>query len=306
MKVLVYGGTGSQGSAIVRTLLKQGHEARILTRTPEKAAELVALGAESAIGDMNDPASLQQASEGIDAVALTVTFIVATREQAFTYARNAIDAAKSAGVKRIVYNTSGPVLPELIGNPGYDVRHDAIQYLKDSGLEYIILQPTLYLENLLGPWTLAGLIENDILAYPIASDQPVGWLATQDLASLMVAALERPELAPAQFVISGERNVTGAELAASLSQALKRQITYQTLPLDAMAVTIERLFGPGMSESVLPGYRYLQQYPERVINWTDMRAVLDKLPVPMTSIGEWAMQFAPLLTGQPSEAPQVS
>jgi uncharacterized protein YbjT (DUF2867 family) len=305
MKVLVYGGTGSQGGAVVRTLLKQGHEAKILTRSPEKAVEMAALGAEVAIGDMNDLTNLQKASEGIDAVALTITFVVADCEQAFSYARNAIDAAKAAGVKLVVYNTSGPVLPERIGNPGYDVRHEVIHYLKGSELPYIVLQPTLYLENLLGPWTLPGLIENDRLAYPIAADQPVGWLATEDLASLMVAALERPELAPAHFVISGEKNVTGEELAAHFSQALSRQITYQPLSLEAFAVTIERLFGPGAGEGVLPGYRYLQQYPERVTNWTDMSLVLDKLPVQMTSIIEWAKQVAPLLTRQPSASTPV-
>lgn len=298
MKVLVYGGTGSQGKAIVARLLEKGHEPTILTRSAKESAAKIALG------DMNDLASLRQASEGMDAIALTITFIIADQAQGFSYARNAIDAAKDAGVRLIVYNTSGPILAEPIGNAGYDLRRQVIEYLKSSGVPYIVLQPTTYLENLLGPWTRQGIVEQDTLAYPASADRRIGWIATADLAALIVAALEHPELAPAQFVISGEENLSGTELAARFSTVLGREIRYEALPLEVFGAALDSLLGPGAGEGVLPGYRLLRDHPERVKNWTEMRPVLEKLPVQMTSVIEWVKQYAPLFTPQPAPQPE--
>lgn len=299
MKVLVYGGTGSQGNAIVARLLSQGHEPTILTRTPEKAAEWQTQGVKVAVGDMGDVASLEQASQGMDAIALTITFVLPDVETAYSYGRNAIDAAKKAGVGLIVYNTSGPVLEEPIGNTGYDVRRLVIDYLKSSGVPYIVLKPTTYMENLLGPWTRQGIIEKDVLAYPVQDHSTIGWLATADLAALIVSALEHPELSPAEFVISGEENLTGTELAARLSKGIGREIRYEMMPLEVFGATIDAMFGTGASEGVLPGYRILRDHPERVVNWTDMRPVLEKLPVQMTGVEAWAAQVAPLFASQP-------
>jgi uncharacterized protein YbjT (DUF2867 family) len=299
MKVLVYGGTGSQGNAIVARLLSQGHEPTILTRSPEKAAEWATQGVKVAVGDMGDVASLEQASQGMDAIALTITFVLPDLETAYSYGRNAIDAAKKAGVRLIVYNTSGPVLTAPIGNVGYDVRRLVIDHLKASGVDYIVVKPTTYLENLLGPWTRQGIIENDVLAYPVQENRSIGWIATADLAALTVAALEHPELAPLEVVISGEANLTGPQLAERISKGLGRTIRYEAMPLDVFGATLDSMFGHGASEGVLPGYRLLRDHPEQVTHWTDMRLVLRKLPVEMTSVEAWAEQFASLFAPQP-------
>ncbi|GAB4510903.1 MAG: SDR family oxidoreductase [Anaerolineae bacterium] len=298
MKVLVYGGTGSQGSAIVQKLLAQGHDAYVLTRQPEKAAHLAEQGAHIVQGDMADLASLRAASTGMDAIALTITFIIPDRVQAVRYGQNAIDAAKATGVKRIVYNTSGPVLAEPIGNAGYDMRPEVIAYLKASGVPYIVFAPTTYLENLLGPWTRQGIIEQNTLAYPAEAHAAIGWIATRDLAALIVAALEHPEVAPAEWAVSGVENLTGTALAARFSEGLGREIAYYPLPLDAFGAALDEMLGAGASEGVLPGYRLLRDHPEKITNWTDMRPILEKLPVQMTNVVDWVREHAFLFSAE--------
>ncbi|MBW4438451.1 MAG: NmrA family NAD(P)-binding protein [Pleurocapsa minor GSE-CHR-MK-17-07R] len=296
MKVLVYGGTGSQGGAIVAELVKSGHQPTILTRTPGKVA--AASGVHVAAGDLEDLPSLQHASQGMDAIALTISFSIPDEEAAFRQARHAIDAAAQAGVRLIVYNTSGPVLADRIGAPGYDVRPRILAHLKASGVPYIVLKPSTYLENLLGPWTLQRIVESDTLVYPVNTERRVGWMATRDLAALVVSALEHPQLAPAEFIISGHENLNGDDLADRLSKAIGRTIRYQPLALEAFGAALDGMMGPGASDIILPGYRILRDHPERVTNWTDMDAVLQKLPARLTSVEDWARMFLPLFSKQ--------
>ena len=300
MRVLVYGGTGSQGGAVVRNLLKQGHTPVVLTRSPEKVAEID--GAVAAVGDLGDTDSLKAAHENIDAVSFMVPAFLADPMQAPQYARNAIDAAKHAGVDLLVYNTSGPVIEERTGNPMYDMRLDVIDYLKNSGVPYIVIQPTVYMENLLGPWTRPSVVENDMLPYPVEENTPLGWIATDDVGKLIVAALERPELAGQRIIVSGIENVTGPELAQRFSLGLGRDITYYSQPLEEFGAALDEAFGPGAGEGGIQGYKFQRENADKLVMWTDMQPVLAKLPVQMTSIEDWVRQHAPAFSkeAQPS------
>ena len=72
MRVLVYCANGLQGQAIVRQLLKSGHQVRALVRDRKRAALLAAAGAEivTAEFDSDDLADLERAHEAIDYVVL--------------------------------------------------------------------------------------------------------------------------------------------------------------------------------------------------------------------------------------------
>ncbi|GAB4520792.1 MAG: hypothetical protein OHK0046_31480 [Anaerolineae bacterium] len=288
MKVLVYGGTGSQGSAVVRKLLERGHEAYILTRDPQKARAMVEQGAQTVVGDMADKNSLIEASRGMDGIALMVPAFLPDPTQAPVYAHNAIDAAKEAGVKLLVYNTSGTVINQTTHNPMYDMRLMLIDYLAKSGVPYITIEPTAYMENLLGPWTRPGIIAKDELAYPVEEDTPLGWIATEDVGALIVAALERPELANRRIGVSGVENLTGPELAQRFTEGLGREITYRAMPLEEFGAALDAMFGPGAGEGGVQGYRFQRENKDLLTMWWEMASVLEMLPVRMTSVAEWA------------------
>lgn len=68
--VLVTGATGQQGGALARLLLAQGRHVRALTRKVDSpaASDLRSRGAELAVADFDDRASLERAMDGVDAV----------------------------------------------------------------------------------------------------------------------------------------------------------------------------------------------------------------------------------------------
>jgi uncharacterized protein YbjT (DUF2867 family) len=223
--------------------------------------------------------------------------------QAPVFAQNAIKAAADAG-KFIVYNTSGPVIRERTGNPGYDIRLDIIDMLKNSGAKYVIIQPTAYMENLLGPWTRPNIVESDTLTYPVADFIPLGWIATADVGAFIVAALERPELSGEWFIVSGQENLTGPQLAERFSQGLGRPIQYRELSLDDFGAALDAAFGPGAGEGGKQGYKFQRENAEKITMWTDMQPVVAKLPITMTSAADFAAQFRMAFSKAPEGAPQ--
>jgi uncharacterized protein YbjT (DUF2867 family) len=296
LKVLVYGATGSQANPVVWKLLERGHQPFVLTRHPERAEQMRAAGAQIVAGDMGDIESLRRASQGMDAVSLLIPFFLRNPFDAATYGHNAIQAAKEADVKLIVWNTSGPTPPTRSGNPSVDVRLDIADELDQSGVPYIIIEPTGYMENFLGPWTAPAVVAGDRLPYPNPTDTRVGWIASDDVGALVAAALERPELANAMFRVSGLENVNGTELAECFSRGLGRTITYVPMEPEEFGAVLDQVFGPGAGKAAAEEYRKARGNPNPPSMYFDMQPVLQKLPVRMTSIEEWVAQHAGAFT----------
>ena len=77
LSVLVMGATGNQGGAVIRQLLKKGHQVRTITRNPdsEKAKQLSKQGVEVLKGDFTDSTSLVQAARGVDTLFAITTLM---------------------------------------------------------------------------------------------------------------------------------------------------------------------------------------------------------------------------------------
>ncbi|ADB36147.1 SDR family oxidoreductase [Spirosoma linguale] len=289
LHVLVYGATGSQASPVVWKLLEKGHRPYVFTRHPEKASAMQAAGAVVVEGDMTDAARLREASKGMDAVALLVPFF---NSDPGTTGRNAIDAAKDAGVPLLVYNTSGLTPPAKTGNPTIDIRIDLTNYLQASGIPAIILQPTVYMENWFGPYTAPYVAGQNQVAYPNPPDMRVGWIASEDVGAFVAEAIERPELAGSSFVLSGPENLTGIALADQFSLGLGRPVRYYAMPPQEFGDILGGIFGPEGGAAVASEYQKLWDNPTRPVMYADMEPVLATLPVRLTTVREWVAKHA--------------
>lgn len=280
--VLVYGATGTQGSPVAEQLLTAGRRVRVLTRDRNRAAVLADRGAEVAVGDLGDPESLEAVHRGVDRVVLhlPLQYDFGLHE---TYGRNAIDAARAADVAMLVFNTSAHVLPDTEVTV-YRVRQLVVDYLRASGVPSVVLQPTFYMDNLLGPWIKPGIVNEGMLAFPLPADFPMSWISSQEAGAYAVAALERADLAGSTFDIGGPEGLTGDAMAACFTAALGRPVTYVGIAPDVYEQALVPLFGPAVAFEVAQQVRCIVSRGDGTV---DMSAPRDRLGVEPLPLAEW-------------------
>lgn len=149
--ILVSGGTGFVGSAIVKELLRRGEQVAVLGRDEDKIRKRLGTSVEARAGDVRDPASLTAAMRDVDIVINAVQFPgspIENRRKGWTFeeidlkgTRHQIDAAKAAGVRRFVY-VSGVGAAKDADQHWFRYKWEAEKYLRDSGLEWSIVRPT--------------------------------------------------------------------------------------------------------------------------------------------------------------------
>lgn len=300
--ILVYGATGAQASPVARRLLEAGFGVRVLTRTPAKAAALAALGAEVAVGDMADPDDLRAASAGIDKVFLLVPFFVRDPADTVRYGRNAIDAARAAGVRLVVWNPTGEILPVRVGTPALDARLEVLEALQGSGLPHTVLQPTAYMENFLGPWTAPELAERDRFAYPITDQVRMQWVTQEDVAAFAVAALRRPERANLNLKLAGPERLSGEEIAERFGRALGRPISFRPMPPKEFGAVLDGAFGPGAGAAA-GFYEAAAANPDLLSTDVDLAPALAALPIRPTTLEEWVRAHAAAFAPRPVAVP---
>lgn len=280
MKVLVYGATGSQAKPTVEHLLARGHTPHAVTRSEAHAAELRAQGAVPVVADLADSERLRAATRDVDSVAFLLPAFLDRGADAAAMGKNAIAAAAAADVELFVWNASGAISES-------EPKTSILDELQKSGLPFVVFEPTTYMENWLGPWTAPSVRERGELSYPVLADRKMGWIASADVGALVVAALERPALAGRRYRVSGIETPTGPQLATAFSNALGRDVSYRTMTPDEMGAVLDGLFGKGAGDRVAEMYRREQEDPDPRAKYHDMSAVLEDLPVRMSTIEEW-------------------
>ena len=286
MKILVYGATGSQGKPVAQKLIEDGHEVRVLTRAAAHAQDLQDAGAEIFEGDLGEPDSLKKANEGVEGVFMHVPFFTDAPTDGLAYGKNVVDAAKEAGARLIVWNASGEIPPQRSGNPGFDLRLDVLEHLQNSGVPYVVLQPTAYMENFLGPWTREEIVRDDVFAYPTPLAVKMQWTATADVAKFASYAFKNPDLADLNLKISGPESLNGEEVAERFSRALGRKITFRAMPAQEFGDKLDTVF-PGMGQGAAQGYAMAFEHPEMFSSNVDTAAAVEKMPVELTPLEAW-------------------
>src|SRR5262245_33721574 len=97
--ILITGATGQVGGRTARLLSDRGHRLRLLARDPARAPQLP--GAEVVRGDYADPASLPPAFVGVETAFIVSSY--AKPGERWRLHANAVDAARAAGVRKVVY-----------------------------------------------------------------------------------------------------------------------------------------------------------------------------------------------------------
>jgi NAD(P)H dehydrogenase (quinone) len=145
--ILITGATGQLGTAVVNHLLKTISAERIavLVRDKSKASTLIEQGVNIRVGNYDDPASLDNAMQGIEKVLL----IAGTDEDnRLRQHQNVVDAAKKAGVKCIAYTSRNLKDPNTLTNKLMVGHFQTEDCIKASGLKYVLFRNALYMDTI--------------------------------------------------------------------------------------------------------------------------------------------------------------
>jgi len=217
MKILVTGGTGNVGGAVVRESLKRGAQVRVLARKQPGEDRLPA-GVEVAIGDLLDPSSVEEAMKGISKLFL----LNAVAADELTQALIAYGIARRIGIEHITYLSVFKV------DQFRDVPHFASKLavegaLREFGVPYTILRPGYYIQNdgmLKGALTDAGI-------YPM----PIGTAGicavdTRDIAEAAAISLTETGHEGQTYDLVGPALISGPSNAETWSKLLNKEIRY--------------------------------------------------------------------------------
>jgi len=242
MSIGITGATGKLGRIVVSKLKENVPAGQIvaLVRTPSKASEL---GVGAREFDYTQPNVLLKALNGIE-----VLLLISSNEigQRAVQHKNVIDAAKIAGVKRIVYTS---LLHADTSVLDLAEEHRITEAnLKASGTPYTILRNGWYTENYTGsiPGALAG---GAFLGS--AKNGRISSAARADYAEAAVKVLTGNDHSGKTYELSGDDAYTLSDLAAEISKQTGRDIPYKDLSKAEYGATLVKFGVPeGLSQAI--------------------------------------------------------
>ncbi|WP_026757535.1 SDR family oxidoreductase [Sediminimonas qiaohouensis] len=237
---IVTGASGQLGSQVIENLLARGAAPIVaITRTPNKLAALLERGVDVRAGDFNDPAALGTAFEGGGRLLIISTDDLEPGKRLAAH-RNAVSAAKKAGVSHIVYTSL--TNPDENSPIGFAADHRETEVLiKQTGISHTILRNCLDADLLLmnGQQAVgAGAL------YAAAGAGKAGYVTRADCARAAAAALLY-ETGSTVRDVTGPETVGQSDIAAILSEVTGKEIPYVPITRDAL---VSAMVGNGLPE----------------------------------------------------------
>ncbi len=233
MKILVTGASGQMGSVIIETLLKKitPQQINVLVRKEEKQLEFQAKGFNAYQGNYNDVASLERALTGVDTVLLISSGGEGDRMQQH---RNVVNTAKELGIGNIAYTSRSLLDRNTLVNKMMSDHFETEDYIKASGLNYIIFKNALYMETLVyyvGKKVFEGGFSQ------VAGDGKTAFTLRKDLSEAMANVLLDEDFNNKTYTFTNSETYSMYDVAKALTQLSGKEIiytpvevpTYQTL-----------------------------------------------------------------------------
>jgi uncharacterized protein YbjT (DUF2867 family) len=221
MAILVTGSTGTIGTQVLNFLHGQGVEVRALTRSPEKAH--FPAGVTAVKGDLSDIDSVRAALDGVS----TLFLLAPNAPDELTQAMLALNAARDAGVKGVVY------LSVFKGEAYADVPHFASKMTVERMVEaydlpVTILRPAYFIQNDMRQKD--ALLGGGVYGMPVGA-KGVSMVDVRDIGEAAAKELLRREAASTKlprevYELVGPDALTGQTLAALWSNVLDRPVGY--------------------------------------------------------------------------------
>lgn len=270
---VVTGATGNVGGEVVSELVRRGAPVRALVRDASQRID----GVEIAAGDLTDPDSTHDALKGADAVFLLPGY------------PGMAEAARAAGVRRIVQLSGGSAGSSDMANAVTRMMARSEAELRETGLEWTVLRPSAFMSNALRWAPQAGV--GDVVRLPFAT-VPIALVHPGDIAAVAVTAMVDVGHVSMVYRPTGPQALLPEEQVAIVGEVLGRSLRFQAQSNDEAR--------RDMLTTTPPDYvaAFFDFYVNGSLDETTVRTTVeDVVGRPARTFREWATANAHLLTG---------
>jgi uncharacterized protein YbjT (DUF2867 family) len=250
--IAVLGATGSQGGGLARAILDDADgpfRLRALTRNPDgdAARRLAEAGGQVVKAYMDDVESLRQAFEGAHGVfAVTNFWEHFSPEKGIGQARNIVDAAGDAGVGHVIWSTLEDTrkqipldddrMPTLQGRynvPHFDGKGEADALFDEGGVPTTYFYSAFYWDNLIRSGMGPQRGEDGVLRFVLPmGDAKLPGIGTEDIGRCAYGIFKEGEAWIGRRVGVAGEHLSGAEMAAALTEALRETVEHADVSPD--------------------------------------------------------------------------
>lgn len=216
--ILVTGAAGKTGQAVMRALAAKGAPIRAFVRRSEQRQPAESSGAGEVVdGDLRSRETVAAAMSG---VASLYHICPNVHPDEVSIARRILAAALTAGVGRVVYHSV--LHPQVEAMPHHWAKMRVEELLFESGLDYTILQPAPYMQNVHGQWR--SITRQSAYRVPYSLASRVVMVDLEDVADAAARVLVEAGHCGATYELCGPEILDQREIASVLSQGLGKTV----------------------------------------------------------------------------------
>jgi len=224
--ILVTGAAGKTGRAVISALVRKKQPVRALVYREEQVHQIESLGATDVlVGDMRSKDTLEGALDGSESVYHICPNV---NPEEFQLGNSIVASAVSANIGHFVFHSV--LHPQIESMPHHWMKMRVEEVLLGSGLNFSILQPAPYMQNLQGQ--LSDILEGGTYPVPYSTDAPMSLVDLEDVAEAAAIVLTTPTHAGATYELVGPEILTPNQMAEILSHHLNRVVHATQISLE--------------------------------------------------------------------------
>jgi len=224
--VLVTGAAGKTGLAGIRALSARGARVRALIRHPDQTQTVRQAGATDILaGDLTDQEILSKAMGRVSAVYLLLPNLHPNETE---MGLRAIEAAKKNGLRSIVYHSV--LFPQIQALPHHWQKLRVEEALIQSGLDFTILQPASYMQNINPSWGTVKSTGN--YRVPFSINAEFSLIDLKDVAAAACTCLLESGHEAAIYPLAGVERLSSIQMAEAMGKYLGSEVLASEQPLD--------------------------------------------------------------------------
>ncbi|MFE6176883.1 NmrA family NAD(P)-binding protein [Streptomyces sp. NPDC056464] len=217
---LVIGATGTTGRRVTAGLVAEGHRVKAAGRSATPME-----GAEAVLFDWNEPATWDEALDGVDRAYLIPP--IGSSDPAAVMLPF-LRKARARGVRRAVLLSSSAI---PAGGPAVGQVHEALPGLFE---EWAVLRPSWFMQNFTGLTLHARSIRDEGAILTASGDGRVAFIDAEDIAAVAVRALTDGQAPDTDLILTGPQTLSYDDVAAIITEITGRPVVHKRLTFEEL------------------------------------------------------------------------